>query len=198
MGSYAPAPIATEELVAQVRRDVVEPTLAGMAAEGCPFTGCLYFGLMLTEAGPVVIEYNVRFGDPETQAQLPLIRDDLFEILDGAAHGSIAGTRLIADAGLASVCVVLAADGYPEGPARDLPIAGIDLAERSDGVKIFHAGTRSEGNGVLAWGGRVLDVTCVRHSLADAVAGAYAVIGPGGVHFERMRFRRDIAARALT
>lgn len=197
MGSYAPAPIATDALVDQVRRRIVEPTLAGMADEGHPFTGCLYFGLMLTEAGPIVIEYNVRFGDPETQAQLPLVGDDLFEMLLASARGEMDGWTETAASGDASVCVVLAANGYPERAVSGDPIAGIDMAERVPGVKVFHAGTRAEGNRVLTAGGRVLCVTCVRPTLAQAVDGAYSAIGDDALRFQDMQYRSDIAARAL-
>jgi len=198
MGSYAPAPIATPDLVERVRREVVEPTLAGMRAEGCPFRGCLYCGLMLTEIGPVVIEFNVRFGDPETQSQLPVLGVDLYEVLLGAACGDLGSSGTPLRPGLASVCVVLASEGYPESSSPATPIQGIEAAERVEGVKVFHAGTRAQDGGVVAAGGRVLNVTCVRGSLGEAVVGAYEAIGPQALHFDRMRYRRDIAARALT
>jgi len=222
MGAYAPAPIATPELMEEVRRDVIEPTLRGMASEGTPFRGCLYCGLMLTDDGPVVIEYNARFGDPETQAQLPLLGTDLFRLLAAAAGAPGAPSltdvaRAVAPVSSHAVCVVLAARGYPVLPQTGQPIEGLAVAESVEGVKVFHAGTRLEdgpGAGlaqgadgrsaprVLSSGGRVLNVVCVRPDLAAAAAGAYAAIGddadPGrGVRFEGMEYRSDIAARAL-
>jgi phosphoribosylamine---glycine ligase len=197
MGSYAPAPLATADVLALVRNRVVEPTLAGMADEAVPFTGCLYCGLMLTARGPVVIEYNVRFGDPETQAQLPLVGDDLVDVLRAAAAGGLAGGDAPLDVRGAAVCVVLASPGYPERAETGRTVRGLEAAEQVPGVKVFHAGTRAEGDAVLTSGGRALNVTCVRDTLADALAGAYAGIGPDGVHFAEMQYRHDIARRAV-
>ncbi|MCB9176084.1 MAG: phosphoribosylamine--glycine ligase [Caldilineae bacterium] len=205
MGAYAPAPAASPELLDRVRREVVEPTLAGMRAEGAAFSGCLYCGLMLTETGPVVIEYNTRFGDPETQVQLPLLRSDLAELLLAAAEGRIDPEAFALAEGRSAVCVVLAAAGYPRQAETGRPITGIDAAETVPGVKVLHAGTRLDASGhVLSSGGRVLNVVCERGSLLDALRGAYEAIddpestpGPGGVGFEAMQYRRDIAYRAF-
>jgi phosphoribosylamine--glycine ligase len=198
MGSYTRPPIATQAVIDEVRRRVIEPTIAGMAAEGSPFTGCLYCGMMLTDDGPVVIEYNVRFGDPETQAQLPLAGDALFDVLFSAAEGDLSGDDVDLDGGGASVCVVLASRGYPESYETGFPILGIEEAEAIQGVKVIHAGTRLSDDGFATAGGRVLNVVCVRETLADAVHGAYTAIGPEALHFENMHFRRDIAARAIS
>ena len=205
MGAYAPAPAASPELLDQVRREVVEPTLAGMRAEGTAFSGCLYCGLMLTEAGPVVIEYNTRFGDPETQVQLPLVASDLAELLLAAAEGRIDPEAFALAPGRSAVCVVLAAGGYPRQAETGRPVTGIDEAETVAGVKVLHAGTRLEPGGrLLTSGGRALNVVCERGSLLDALRGAYEAIddpestpGPGGVGFVDMQYRLDIAYRAF-
>ncbi|MFN2115455.1 MAG: phosphoribosylamine--glycine ligase [Anaerolineae bacterium] len=198
MGSYSPPPIATEEVIDRVRREVIEPTIAGMAAEGCPFTGCLYCGIMLTDDGPIVIEFNVRFGDPETQAQLPLVGDSLCEVLFAAAQGDLAGASVPAVEGEASVCVVLASEGYPERYDTGYPVLGVAAAESLPGVTVFHAGTRDAGDDrVVTSGGRALNVVCVADTLAGAAAGAYGAIGPEALHFANMGYRRDIAARAM-
>ncbi len=197
MGAYAPAPVGTAALLDEVARRVVEPVLAGMAAEGSPFSGCLYCGLMLTEHGPVVIEFNARFGDPEAQVQLPLLTLDLATLLRDAATGGLAGRAEVAPATGHACCVVLAAPGYPGRAEPDLPVSGLAAADARPGVKVFHAGTRQAGEAVVTAGGRVLNVVCVRDSLAEAVAGAYGAIGPAGVSFPGMQLRPDIARRAL-
>ncbi len=197
MGSYAPAPDATSDVVAEVRRRVIAPTLEGMLEEGVPFNGCLYCGMMLTDSGPVVLEYNVRFGDPETQAQLPLVVDDLAVLLRDAARGALGPPSAADTEGRSAVCVVLAAEGYPAAPQVGGEVRGLAAAAEKDGVTVFHAGTRREGDKVFTSGGRSLNVVCVRDSLADAVAGAYEAIGEGGVQFDKMQYRSDIGRRAL-
>jgi len=197
MGSYAPAPIGTPAVLEAVRRRVIEPTLAGMAAEGTPFSGCLYCGLMLTGEGPSVIEFNTRFGDPETQVQLPLLATDLGALLACAARGDVGGAPLAMIPDATAVCVVLAAAGYPDAPRRGAAIVGVEAAERHAGVKVFHAGTRVEDGRLAAAGGRVISVVCVREGLQAALSGAYHAIGSDGVRFDGMAYRTDIAFRAL-
>jgi phosphoribosylamine--glycine ligase len=205
MGSYAPAPDGSPAIVARALAEIIEPTLRGMAAEGHPFSGCLYAGLMLTEAGPKVIEFNARFGDPETQVQLPLIESDLAELLAGAADGQLDPSRFRLAENRAAVCVVLAANGYPRQAESGKEIRGIDAAEAVPGVKVLHAGTRRDDEGrILSAGGRVLNLICARAGLLDAVRGAYEALddpestpGPGGVSFEDMQYRLDIAYRAF-
>jgi len=197
MGSFAPAPIATMEVLEAARRQVIEPTLAGMAAEGAPFVGCLYCGLMLTDDGLKVIEFNARFGDPEAQVQLPLVASDLAALLAAAARGGVRDSPLTMAPDATAVCIVLAAAGYPSAPQRGAQVHGIAEAERREGVKVFHAGTRRNQGRLLASGGRVVGVVCVRDGLQAALAGAYSAIGPDGVHFEGMAYRTDIAFRAL-
>ena len=209
MGAFAPAQIGTPDVLARAAAEIIQPALSGMRAEGHPFTGCLYCGLMLTDRGPSVIEFNARFGDPETQVQLPLVASDLADLLRAAATGGVGGVNFRQHEDRAAVCVALAPDGYPGPSAKGEPIHGLDQAEAIEGVKVFHAGTRVDaGTGRLVTaGGRVLNVVCVRGTLHQAVTGAYAAIGrepgaaspaPGtGVWFPGMQYRADIAARAL-
>jgi phosphoribosylamine--glycine ligase len=205
MGAYAPAPVATEAIMKRARREVVERTLKGMQRDGEPFTGCLFCGLMLTERGPVVIEFNARFGDPETQVQLPLVISDLFDLLYSVAEGQLDPATFKLDESHSTACVVLASWGYPREAIAGKLVKGINDAETSDGLKVFHAGTRREGEQILTSGGRALNVVCERDSLLDAVRGVYEAIddpdstpGSGGVSFSDMQYRLDIAYRVLT
>jgi phosphoribosylamine--glycine ligase len=205
MGTYAPAQVATEAVMKQASRQVVERTLKGMRRDGEPFTGCLFCGLMLTEHGPVVIEYNARFGDPETQVQLPLVLSDLFDLLYSTADGALDPSSFSLDPVHSAACVVLASWGYPRSATTGMLVKGIADAEASDGVKVFHAGTKREGEQILTSGGRALNVVCERDSLLEAVRGVYEAIddpdstpGSGGVSFTDMQYRLDIAYRALT
>jgi phosphoribosylamine--glycine ligase len=190
MGAVAPvpglAPDEVEALVEQVHR----PVLAELARRGSPFVGLLYAGLMLTEDGPRVLEFNCRFGDPETQAVLPLVEGDLLEALAAASRGELAGTALAAAAG-AAVTVVVAAGGYPASGDRGSPIEGIAAAE-AEGALVFQAGTALQDGEVVTNGGRVLAVTGRGDTVAAARAAAYD--GAGRISFAGARYRRDVAA----
>lgn len=195
MGAYAPTPIVTPDLARRVERSIVVPTLAGMAAEGRPFRGVLYAGLMITDAGdPYLLEFNVRFGDPETQVLMPSMQGDLGEALAGAARGALPADALRPAAGH-SLVVVLAAAGYPGSPRSGDPIEGLEAAEAVPGVRVYHAGTRLAGGRVVTAGGRVLGVTATGSSLAAAREAAYCAVGK--VRFAGMHFRRDIGQRGL-
>lgn len=200
MGAYAPAPIINVALLRQVEEEIVRPTIAGMAAEGRPYSGCLYVGLMITPAGPKVIEYNSRFGDPETQVVLPLFPGDLAQLLLAAARGGIGAYRGLSwmpqQQGTA-VCVVLASGGYPDAYAEGKVITGLERIEKQQGIVAFHAGTRLEGTQLVSSGGRVLGITAVRSSgtIAETIRDAYAAVAQ--VRFEGMHYRRDIGHRAL-
>ena len=194
MGAYAPAPIATGRILTEVCRRVIEPTLAGMQAEGAPFRGFLYVGLMLTPDGPRVVEYNARLGDPETQCVLPLVTSDVAALLDAAARRRLAGVRVETSADHAAT-VVLAAAGYPDAPRGGDVIEGLDEAAGVEGAHVFHAGTALGADGrVVTAGGRVLSVTGVGATLPAALARAYAAAGH--VRFDGMQLRRDIGWRA--
>ena len=177
-------------------REIVEPVIAGMAAEGHPFRGFLYVGLMLTAAGPKVIEFNVRLGDPEAQVILPLIDEPLLPLLVAGATGRAApgvGSRSVASR---FVGVVLASRGYPESSESGQPIAGVDAAEAIPGVSVFHAGTAQRDGQLVTAGGRVLTVVGRGDDFAEAIARAYA--GVRKISFDGMQFRRDIGRKALS
>jgi phosphoribosylamine--glycine ligase len=195
MGTYAPAPLATPSLIARVEREIFGPAVRGMAAEGHPFRGVLFAGLMVTPAGdPLLLEFNVRFGDPETQVMMLTTRGDFFEALDAAARGALAPDAL-APNGEHALCVVLAAPGYPDAPRTGDVIHGLDSVTALEGVEVLHAGTTLRGADVVTSGGRVLGVAAHAGTLLAAHGRAYAAIDR--IRFEGMQFRRDIGGRAL-
>ena len=194
MGAFAPSPLCDAALSARVMREIVNPVIAGMAAEGHPFRGFLYVGLMLTAAGPKVIEFNVRLGDPEAQVILPLIDEPLAPLLLAAAKGQLDGAacRLGSDR---VVGVVLASRGYPDSSESGQPITGIEQAEAIPGVSVYHAGTAIRDGQLVTAGGRVLTVVGRGRDFAEAIARAYAGVTP--IRFDGMQFRRDIGRKAL-
>jgi phosphoribosylamine--glycine ligase len=194
MGAYAPAPCMTPELIERALAEIVRPTVAAMAAEGTPYRGVLYAGLMLTESGPQLLEFNVRFGDPECQALLPRLMTDLGQLLQGGAEG-VLGHMDLRWYPEHVITVVMAANGYPGEYARGSEIRGLGAAAALEGVTIFHAGTRIKDGRVLADGGRVLNVTASGASLADARARAYAAIDR--IDWPEGFCRRDIGWRVL-
>ena len=193
MGAYSPAPIMTEAMSARVMAEIIEPTMAGMRQRGTPFKGVLFAGLMIGPKGPKLIEFNARFGDPETQVMLARLNEDLLPLLLASAKGALpAGpVKLSAQAALT---VVYAANGYPDAPEKGSEIKGLERAAAMEGVTVFHAGTKLEGTRLLANGGRVLNVTARGDSVAQAQARAYGAVDaidwPGGF------CRRDIGWRA--
>ncbi len=192
MGAYAPAPIFTEALREEALETVLKPAVNGLRLEGAPFVGVLYAGLMLTPQGIRVLEFNCRFGDPETQVVLPLLETDLVEIAAACADGRLADVDIRWKDG-AAVCVVLASEGYPEKAQSGYPIRFAPLPENA---VCFHAGTKTDDEGqVITAGGRVLGVTAWDESLAGAVESAYGLIGQ--IQFKGMQCRSDIAWRAL-
>jgi len=194
MGAYSPAPVLTPELQDRVMREIIEPTVAGMAADGHPYKGVLYAGLMIGPEGPRLIEYNVRFGDPECQVLMMRLKSDLVPALMAAADGmlSTVDLRWYDDVALT---VVMAAKGYPGSYEKGSEIRGVEAASAMEDVMVFHAGTRLDGNRLLATGGRVLNVTARGRTVADTQHRAYAAIGkldwPDGF------CRKDIGWRAL-
>jgi phosphoribosylamine--glycine ligase len=194
MGAYSPAPVLSAALHEQIMADIITPTVQGMARRGTPYRGVLYTGVMIVGNQPYVLEYNARFGDPETQPLLVRLADDLLPLLDGAARGRLAGLRaeFLPEA---AVCIVMASGGYPEEYEKGLPITGLDRAVRSPHAWVFHAGTDVHDNRVVTSGGRVLGVTARAASIASAIERAYHTaeqIQWSGVHY-----RRDIGYRAL-
>ncbi len=193
MGAYSPAPAVTESVHAQLMDSVIGPTLAGLEADGCRFTGFLYAGIMLTPTGPKVLEFNVRFGDPETQPILMRLKSDLVETLLQVIDGQIEQIRLSWDTRPA-LGVVIAAGGYPESYASGKAISGLDRTP-PDGVKSFHAGTRLTEGRVVTSGGRVVCVTALGDSVAQAQTRA--IEWSQGIDFEGAFYRRDIGYRAI-
>ena len=192
MGSFSTPGLIDDTTLDRATREIIEPTLEGMAAEGNPFRGVLYAGLMLTGEGPKLIEYNARLGDPETQAVLVRLDSDLVEIFDSVVDGLI-GRTPTEWSDDSSVCVVAASGGYPSGFQKGKPISGLEEAKLVEGVAVFHAGTARDDQGkFLTSGGRVLGVTARAKTLEGARARAYEAIGR--VNFEGMHYRADIAA----
>jgi phosphoribosylamine--glycine ligase len=177
-----------------ILRHIAEPTVRAMAAEDAPFTGVLYCGLMMTARGPQVLEFNARFGDPETQAILLRLESDLVDALDAAIDGRLAETSLRWLPG-ASACVVASSAGYPGSYKTGFPITGLDAAAQVPGVEVFHSGSSRAGGEVLTAGGRVLGVTAAAPSLEEALRLAYEAMAK--IKFEGMYYRRDIGHRAL-
>ena len=193
MGTIAPNPCYTPELAERCMKEIFLPTINAMNAEGRTFKGCLYFGLMMTPKGPKVIEYNCRFGDPETQVVLPLLKSDLLTIMQATTNGTLAETEVVFDDG-AAACVVLASGGYPQKYQTGYPISG--LKEAGESACVFHAGTKLGENGeILTSGGRVLGVTATADNLKEAVAKAYAAAEK--ISFTDLHKRNDIGQRAL-
>ena len=194
MGAFSPSPLVDAALEARIMREAVDPVLRGMRAEGTEYRGFLYCGLMLTCAGPKVIEYNVRFGDPEAQAVMPLVGGELLPLLAASADGDLSGRRVTLRDGV-SVGVVLAAAGYPGPVTGGAPISGLDEASRLEDVAIFHAGTAHRDGRVVTAGGRVLTVVATGRDYRAAIDRAYQAVSL--ISFDGMQYRRDIGAKAL-
>lgn len=193
MGTYAPAPVMTPDMVEQAVEKVLKPIIAGMRAEGRTYKGCLYAGLMITEEGPRVVEFNARFGDPETQVVLPLLKSDLAGIMQACCEGTLDQQKIEWSDG-AAVCVVLASGGYPGSYMKGAPIHGLEEAE-AEGAMVFHAGTALKDDRIVTSGGRVLGVVAEAGDIKSAVDKAYA--GVKKIHFQGVQYRKDIAHRAL-
>jgi phosphoribosylamine--glycine ligase len=192
MGAYSPLPDFPESMVEEVRRTILEPTVAELGARGIRYQGLLYAGLALTTSGPKVIEFNCRFGDPEAQVVIPRLATDLTGLLWATAEGVLAGEKVAWDP-RACVTVVLASGGYPGSYRRDLRITGLGNAEAAPDVHVYHAGTTTDADGVVRTaGGRVLAVTALGDDLSEARSRAYAAAGL--IHFDAVHYRRDIAA----
>ena len=195
MGAVAPNPYYTKEVAERCMEEIFLPTIRAMKQEGRPFQGCLYFGLMLTEDGPKVIEYNCRFVDPETQVVLPLLKTDLLTIFQAVMEGKLSEQK-VEFLDKAACCVILASGGYPKNYYTGLPISGIGDAEQMEDVSVYHAGTKMEDGKLLTAGGRVLGVTALANDLPGAMEKAYEAAGK--IHFDNMHYRRDIGRRALS
>ncbi|RJP61850.1 MAG: phosphoribosylamine--glycine ligase [Ignavibacteriales bacterium] len=196
MGAYAPAPIVTDSLLKKVEYKIIKPTLKGLASEGKKFVGCLYCGLMIENGEPKVVEFNCRFGDPETQVVLPLLEGDFLKLLYSAANGNLDRDAVKFING-SSVCVVAASKGYPDKFEKGFEITGLNNFDNDSEIIIYHSGTKSDGNKILSNGGRVLGVTSVikENNLKLCKQKAYEAIN--NIFFENIYYRRDIADKGI-
>ena len=194
MGAYSPAPLITSELLNEIEQNIIGPTIKAMSSENRKFVGCLYCGLMITGEGPKVVEFNCRFGDPETQVVLPVLEGDFLSLLYSAATGKIDKTSIKYSGG-AAVCVVASSKGYPDSYEKGFEISG--LKKMDEDIIVFHAGTKEAGNKILTNGGRVLGITAVikEANLKIAKLKAYEAISK--INFEGIYYRKDIADRAI-
>lgn len=194
MGTVAPNPLYTPEIAAECMEKIFKPTIAAMNAEGRPFKGCLYFGLMLTKNGAKVVEYNCRFGDPETQVVLPLLETDLVDIMEAVRDERLDALDIKWSRN-SCACVVMASGGYPEKYETGKEISGLDENGQCPDAYVYHAGTKLENGKYLTSGGRVLGVTCTGETLENALNSAYKAVE--NISFEKAHYRKDIGARAL-
>ncbi|MCD8096035.1 MAG: phosphoribosylamine--glycine ligase [Ruminococcus sp.] len=194
MGTVAPNPYYTDDVAKQCMETIFKPTIEAMNKEGRTFEGCLYFGLMLTPKGPKVIEYNCRFGDPETQVVLPMLETDLCDIFEAIYDHTLSELKIKWKSG-SCACVVMASGGYPLSYPKGLEIKGLDEKGQLDGAVIYHAGTKLDGEKMLTNGGRVLGVTCTALTLAEALRRAYEAVSK--ISWENAHYRTDIGKRAL-
>jgi phosphoribosylamine--glycine ligase len=194
MGTYSPSAYLDDALRETIVESIVRPSIRGLEDDGCPYRGVLYVGVMLTDDGPKVLEYNARFGDPETQVLMPRLDGDWLELLHACARGEL-GDRSPAWVEAAAVCVVMAAEGYPGSYEKNQPIRGIDDAEKLDGVVVFHAGTKTAGDTIVTAGGRILGVTALGGDLAAARDRAYEAVER--IQWNGEQHRTDIALDAV-
>lgn len=195
MGAYSPPPVVTPEVEEAIIQRVVEPTLRGMREEGVPFKGALFVGLMIVDGEPQVLEYNVRLGDPECESLMARMKGDVLPLFLGAARGDFGEFSPSWEAP-AALCVVLASGGYPGEFEKGKPIEGIDEANQTEGVIVYHAGTRLEGDAIVTSGGRVLTVTAIGGNVDDAAARAYEAASK--IRFDGVHYRKDIGHHART
>jgi phosphoribosylamine--glycine ligase len=193
MGAYAPAPLATPELQRRILEEVLHPAVTGLSRVGSPFYGVLYAGLMIKDGNPYALEFNARFGDPETQVVLPLLQTDLLDIIEAVVEHRLDQIQ-VAWHSQAAVCVVLTSEGYPGSYPTGLPITGLP-EQPTESVVVFHAGTTQSDRTVLTNGGRVLGVTALADTIQNAQKQAYAALAP--IQFEGRYYRSDIAHRVL-
>jgi len=195
MGAYSPAPVATDAISRRIEREILIPTIFGLNREECPYRGVLYAGLMITKQGPKVLEFNVRFGDPETQPLLVRMKSDLLPVLVATVEGNLENATIEWDPRPA-VCVVMASGGYPGAYEKGKEIHGLEDVKKMKDVVVFHAGTRLSDSKVVTAGGRVLGVTALGNSIAEAKARAYEAVSM--IHFEGAHYRKDIADKAIS
>ncbi len=194
MGAYSPAPVVTDKLMKEIDKTILQPLLIGLQKEGIDYRGVIYVGVMVTKKGPMILEFNVRFGDPETQPILMRLKNDLVEVMEAVIDRKLDQIKLVWD-DRPAVCVVMAAGGYPGKYEKGKPIHGLEQAAKLTDAYVFHAGTKNEKNKIVTFGGRVLGVTGLGKSIPEAIKHAYEAVSL--ITFEFAHFRKDIGARAL-
>lgn len=194
MGAYSPAPVVTHDLMKEIEQTIVRPTIDGLRAENCEYRGVLYCGIMVTDSGPKVLEFNVRFGDPETQVVLPRLKSDIVPLLMGCAEGELGGLEAEWTEE-AAVCIVLASGGYPGKYEKGKPITGLSKAANLPGAVVFHAGTSSKNNKVVTSGGRVIGATALGKDIPSAIERAYGCAN--AINFSKKYCRTDIGQKAM-
>ena len=194
MGAYSPAPVVESGIFDATLKDIIHPIIDGLAKEGKPYKGVLYAGIMITKKGPFVLEFNVRFGDPETQAILPRLKSDLVDLILRSTKNELGGAEVVWDK-QSCVCIVAASGGYPGKYEKEKEITGLDRAAKGDGAVVFHAGTKAKNKKFLTSGGRVLGVAALGNGIEEAVGRAYEAMKK--INFENMHYRKDIGRRAL-
>jgi len=195
MGAYSPAPIVTTELFKEILDKIIYRTIDGLVKEGINYRGVLYAGVMLTKDGPKTLEFNVRFGDPETQAIFPRLKSDLLEVMLATTEGKLSRYKSLEWDSRACVCVVCASSGYPGEYAKDKEISGLDAVDKMEDIVVFHAGTKRQGDKIVTNGGRVLGVTGLGNTMKEAIGKTYQAIEK--INFEGMHYRRDIGKKAM-
>jgi phosphoribosylamine---glycine ligase len=191
MGTIAPVPGITKEELDIIKVEIVSPALSGLKISGIPFTGCLYPGLMMTSTGPKVVEFNSRFGDPEMESYMRLLKTDLFDIILACVDGTLSDIDIEWHE-KSACCIVLASDGYPAGSHKGDEIFGLEKFAENEDIVIFHFATKEINGKIVTNGGRVLGVTATGHNLDEALQKAYSAIGQNGIHFNGMQYRKDI------
>ncbi|MBI4549028.1 MAG: phosphoribosylamine--glycine ligase [Ignavibacteriae bacterium] len=196
MGAYAPTPIVDDEMLSKIKRTIIRPTLLGLAKEGHPYKGCLYVGLMITQTGPKVVEFNCRFGDPETQVVLPLLENDLVRLMLDAIEGRLSKTKIVMKK-KTSICVVIASGGYPDEYQTGKQIIGLDAVSSEPDVIVLHAGTKKEKDNIVTAGGRVLGVTALgaQDDLEGTIDKAYRAVEK--ITFDGAYYRSDIGKKGV-
>lgn len=194
MGAYSPTPVITHNIYERIIKEIIEPTIYGMNEEGFAYKGVLYAGVMITDTGPKLLEFNVRFGDPETQAMLPRLKSDLVEVIEATIDGELNDIELKWDS-RACVCVVIASGGYPGSYQKQKEISGLDKIKKQKDIIVFHAGTKKKDNTILTNGGRVLGVTGLGESIQEAIDNTYNAIKL--ISFDKMYYRKDIGQKAI-
>ena len=196
MGVYSPAPVVTKELLKEILEKIIYRTVDGLVKEGIEYKGVLYAGVMITKEGPKTLEFNVRFGDPETQAILPRLKSDLVEVMLATAEGKLSRVRNLEWDPRACVTVVLASKGYPGSYEKGKEISGLDEVAKMKEIVVFHAGTRKQGEKIITSGGRVLGVTGLGKTIKEAIANTYQAVAK--INFEGMHYRKDIGRKAVS